>query len=430
MPLALTIIGLGLAVSFAGCLGDELRPLVPIGWFIWAFGGLLAYRRGGLATRHILFVAILLRAACFFMPPALSDDVHRYLWDGWISIHGENPFQYLPDDSAVDWVREDLDITLLNSPGYYSVYPATSQVLFAIGAGGEKLGHGLGIWTIKLALGLVEMLGLFLLARLVGSPALLLYAWHPTVVIESWGQAHSEAATSGLLVVCCFALSRNRAGLAVAALALAVWTKLHPVLLVPWLLAIVGWRWCWVALLSTVVVWLPFWASFVPSHLKDSIDLYTGSFEFNAGFYELFVLIGDPLLSGSGLLGGSGDSSKVVALLLQCILLGLLPVLYAVGCQRSWTFPQAAALTYGLVLVTTATMHPWYTLPLLALVAMAERPAWHWQFFAVASSMSYLFYTHGQAPYVMGMVVAWGGWSALILLGSRKPLTENLQQCA
>ena len=44
-----------------------------------------------------------------------------------------------------------------------------------------------------LALGLVELGGLLLIARLVGPRSLLLYAWHPAVVTESWGQAHSEA---------------------------------------------------------------------------------------------------------------------------------------------------------------------------------------------------------------------------------------------
>ncbi len=424
LRLALSAIAVGLAACFVGSLHDSLRPLVPIGWAVWALGGFLAYRQveekeqSTLTIKRILLIAIFLRAVAFAMPPTLSDDVHRYLWDGWITLQGGNPFEHLPSDPALSSIQKTLDLTALNSPDYFSVYPATSQLLFALGALGEKLQTGLGIWTLKLVLGLIELGGLLLLARLARPGALVLYAWHPAVVVESWGQAHSEAAAAGLLILCCFALTRSRSWLAVAALSLAVWVKLHPLLLLPWLLAVVGWRWWWVAAATSVFVWLPFLAPFVPANLKSSMDLYTGAFEFNAGIYEFFVLVGDMLLRGSGLLGGSGDSSKIVALLLQCILLGILPVLYAKGCFQRWSFPRAAALTYGLVLMTTATIHPWYSLPLLALLAVAGRTAWHWQYLAVALSVSYLSYTHGQACYHAGMVLAWGGWFILLVSGN------------
>ena len=437
LSIGFALIALGVALSIVGCYGDALRPLVPIGWAVWAVGAVIGFRQataGTLSVRHILIVAVVLRGFAFTMPPTLSDDVQRYLWDGLVTLEGGNAFERKPSDPSnplMALLRDRIPLAELNSPDYFTVYPATSQIIFSIGALGERLHEGWGIWTIKLAFGLCELAGLWLLSRIRGvrAPALLLYAWHPAVVVESWGQAHSEAAAVGLIVVCCWAIGRGRGLLAVMALVLAGWVKLHPLVLLPWLLAVVGWGRWWMIAVTSFVVWLPFWAPFVSENLKDSMDLYTGAFEFNAGLYEAVVAAGDVVLGRSGVLGGGGDSSKVVALLLQCILLGILPPLYAYGCRRGWGFPRAAAITYGLVLITTATIHPWYALPLLALIAVRSAdggsPGWHWQYLTVALSISYLFYTHGEFPYRAGMWLAWGGW--LVLLISR--VLKNSATC-
>ncbi len=37
--------------------------------------------------------------------PSLSDDYHRYVWDGRVQLAGINPYQYRPYEHALDRVR-------------------------------------------------------------------------------------------------------------------------------------------------------------------------------------------------------------------------------------------------------------------------------------------------------------------------------------
>jgi hypothetical protein len=54
-----------------------------------------------LSTRSILAVAIGLRVLFFFLPPSLSDDAYRYVWDGMVQADGVNPYLYRPSVPAL-----------------------------------------------------------------------------------------------------------------------------------------------------------------------------------------------------------------------------------------------------------------------------------------------------------------------------------------
>ncbi len=53
----------------------------------------------------IVLVALLLRILLFPSAPSLSDDYHRYLWDGRVQAAGINPYRYAPVDHALDSVE-------------------------------------------------------------------------------------------------------------------------------------------------------------------------------------------------------------------------------------------------------------------------------------------------------------------------------------
>jgi alpha-1,6-mannosyltransferase len=102
--------------------------------------------------------AFVFRLALLFACPNLSDDYHRFVWDGRLLVHGINPYLVLPTDfiqspqAAGAGLTEEL-YQQLNSPHYYTVYPPVNQAIFAVAA-------GLFPWSL---LGSVVVMRLFIL---------------------------------------------------------------------------------------------------------------------------------------------------------------------------------------------------------------------------------------------------------------------------
>ncbi len=379
-----------------------------VGCFVVAW----AWQRTSPSLRTVLGVAILLRLLVLPLPPTVSDDGHRYVWDGWVQTDGVNPYAHRPSDPAFVERHETGLYDRLNSRDYYSVYPPASQAVFAFGGLFRGWGPAASWYAIKGLLAGFEVLALLLLARMVRPATLVLYAWHPLVVMEAAGQAHTEAGMVGFLVVAVWAAGR-RGALAGGAMTVAGWFKLIPLVFLPFVLRRVGWRAAWAAAVVTAALVVPYAAPYVVPHVRESLDLYVGLFEWNAGSYFA-------LKEGLRLLTGE-DWSKVLGPALRIAFLLGLPVLLWLDWKRRWALPAALLVVYGWFLATTTTVHPWYLLGPLALVPLvADRGragalvAAAWQVLAAGSLGTYLFYTHGAAPYWAAVVLGWVGWATLL----------------
>src|SRR2546428_4760060 len=75
----------------------------------------------------VFSVAVGSRIIAFAAPPLLSDDLHRYLWDGKLLASGINPYDYRPLDPALQPFHDE-HFNRLNSRHWYSVYPPLMQV--------------------------------------------------------------------------------------------------------------------------------------------------------------------------------------------------------------------------------------------------------------------------------------------------------------
>lgn len=421
-------VGAAIIIALAGitCWGawEESRRWTMVGaLFLWALVlAALWFRKASFGLGAILGVAILLRAVVFPLPPVLSDDVYRYLWDGMLTAEGVNPFAHRPSDPEMERFQ-NLDLfPLLNSQEYYSIYPASSQVLFA--AAGFLHGRDMvsGIYLIKGLLGSCELGALFLLARLLDRRKLMLYAWCPVIVLELWGQAHTEAIAVLGIAVCLWATKKSSnagetvprgAVLAGAALALAGWAKLYPLLLAPFLWRRLGWRAFAGAGAMSIILWLPFLAGFSPGNFLESLGLYVRSFEFNAGpYYALKAATTFPLRV-AGIAGPGEETSKLVGPFLAAVFFAGYGVILWRDKKLEMPFETVGALVIMLMLVTSTTVHPWYVTPLLVLILFSKHLWWSWQWLSVVSLGTYLFYTHDVYwPFVW---LGWGGWAALFL---------------
>ncbi|GIV58310.1 MAG: hypothetical protein KatS3mg042_1223 [Rhodothermaceae bacterium] len=383
-------------------------------------GGLmvLLWRRGGYGMRTVLLLGIVLRLAVLWLPPTLSDDAYRYVWDGLLQVEGINPYRYVPEDPALAGFHDEPIYGRLNSSRFYSVYPPLSQVFFAVAGLFYGFGWEVSYYVLKVLLAGMEFGAMLLLARMIPARRMILYAWNPLVVIETAGQAHTEAVMLFFLVLALWLARRRRGSAAAAALTCAGWVKLYPFVLLPFLWRRFRWRAVWPPVLVSAVLVLPYFDPAIPGHVAASLDLYVRYFEFNAGLYYGVKKV---LLVWTG-----EDWSKTLGPLFRMVFLAALPVLYVLDVRRRWPLHRAFVWTLGAFFVCATTVHPWYLLGLLAVSMLAPRPSWHWLWLGGASIGTYLLYVDG--PYWPFVVLGWGGWAVLAAIRYADPVLQRLQR--
>ncbi|MCP4639734.1 MAG: glycosyltransferase family 39 protein, partial [bacterium] len=252
------------ALSFRFVYGENHagRPIYAflalylLGWGGFAYAAMRAMRGGGGVP--VLFVVIVgLAARAILLPSNLiqENDCYRYVLDGEAVLHGVNPYRHAPEDVASDtrgaFARslEGKDARLVVSRiGYRhipTIYPPAAQAAFAVGARLTPWDWRGQRWVF-LAFDVATMALLLHVLRATGKPAawIVVYAWNPLILKEVANAAHLDAMAGFCIVLTVWAMVRwaasdrsAYAAVAGCALALAVLTKLYPLLLVPACLA-------------------------------------------------------------------------------------------------------------------------------------------------------------------------------------------------
>jgi alpha-1,6-mannosyltransferase len=212
----------------------------------------------------ILGVALAWRVIVLMSPPFLSNDMYRYIWDGWVQAAGLNPYRYIPDDSHLAFLRDAVVFPNINRASYaHTIYPPAAQVFFW---GAATVSRVLGIGPVlgmKLATVLVEGAGMLAVLRLLGMTGLprrniLIYAWNPLPVWEFAGNGHVDALAVGTVALALLAMASGRHGWAAIAMAEAVLTKFLPVVLLPALWRRWDWKFAGIFSAAIVLLYLPY----------------------------------------------------------------------------------------------------------------------------------------------------------------------------
>ena len=281
-----------------------------------------------LTTLIILLAALVFRLSLFDLPPALSDDLYRYQWEGEIQLAGQNPYLIAPE------ARPNL-----SGAGYTTVYGPLTELLFWLTA------HADGVLAFKLLSLLFDLGSLLLLMALLrarGQPVerALVYAWCPLVVVEFAGSGHNDSITVFGILLACWLVVRNRPLASTVALAAAVLSKWFPALLLPAFLRRAGWKGMGVFAAATALGFLPYldagW------NLIAGVRSYAGSWRNNASLFDL-------LRAATG--------SDVAAAAIAAALLGGL-ALY-LGVKRAEPL-RAAYLLIAALLLLSPSVFPWY----------------------------------------------------------------------
>lgn len=342
-------------------------------WMVFYLAAVLHCTAAALKT--VVLFGILFRVIMLFSPPGLSDDVYRYLWDGRVQAAGINPYAYPPASEELADLRDDTVFPHINHPDVPTIYPPLSQVLFRL----CNLVHP-SIWTIKSVLVLFDLLTAWFLLGLIRlydqhPGQLLIYLWHPLLLVEVAGNAHVDAMGVAFMVFALLYLQIGGYTRAFVALALSVLSKFFAICLVP-----VFWRWIsgrisrrsggrlpaglrTQAVAPVLIFAALIAAGYLPyreagQNLFAGFLIYAEHWSFNAPVFGILsYLLDSPLWARMVI--AVGFSGAVILFTFS----RMPPI-------------QAAFFLVGTFLLLTPTLHPWYAIWILPFMVFYRQPAW------------------------------------------------------
>lgn len=356
-------------------LADRFAPLAAL----WGLAALLIARSAPMSAHRlsrpalIACAALLLRLPWLLTPPALSDDVYRYVWEGLVWAQGHNPFRAAPDAAELVPLRDLPGSTwaLVNHRGVSTVYPPLAQLLFWLLAPGS-------MYAWKALSALCDVGSAWLLARRQASAG---WCWAllPLPAMESAGSGHLEG-IGVFLLLSALALSARRPILAAWAAWAGAMVKLLPGLLIPALIP-ARQRRVWLPAIGIASV-LALLALQAGADLGRGLDTYQRRWSYNGSVY--------PLLSAGWQHLGWADSG--LRRLLQIAGAGLCAEAwwrYGREGQSGYDPGRVALRICAVFVLLSPTVHPWYVLWPLAVSLWTGRDSAAWGLLGALAPLSY-----------------------------------------
>ncbi len=328
--------------------------------------------RTELSISQLIISGLIFRAIFIISVPSLSDDFYRYIWDGRLTAGGINPFDLFPaqviNNPVLDIKHINHELFMkLNSSDYYSVFPPVCQFTFwvsAIISDGNLL---VGIIVIRLFILAAEIGIILLLQRMFriygfNQKFTAIYFLNPLVVIELAGNLHYEALMIFFVIATVYFMKKNKFIFAGSIFALAISTKILPLLLLPFIFKRIKWNQSLQFILATAVItvitFLPLLNSNFIYGFTRSLHLYFQKFEFNASFFYLFREAGF-LVKGIDIIEIAGIALAAIAIIIIIIV--------AVKEKKEKHLLLGIFVWPLFIFFSLSTyVHSWYILPILA----------------------------------------------------------------
>lgn len=365
-PSALAVAGLGL-VACCAALAATPNLVEAAGLFLvvhavafacYAAGVRRVLRRpaAGPGLLAILLVALACRLVLLPVAPTLSTDAYRYVWDARVAAAGVSPYAHPPSAAELAFLRDDRIYPRLNHPTWRTIYPPGAQALFrTVHAAAPD-----SVLAVKVAVGAAELLALALLAvalRRLGAPParLLIHAWNPLLLVETWGSAHLDGVVLPLVVGAALAAAVRRPLVVAALLGAGTLVKLYPAALLPALLGVAAasagaWLRAGAVFVAVVAAgYLPF--AGLGWDALGSLPRYVAEEDFNRGIVR-------------SLLGGPPVAVAVIAAAAAIAGVVRLPL------ERRALWVAAAVAVLG------PNVFPWYLVWVVPFLALAPSAVW------------------------------------------------------
>lgn len=294
-------------------------------------------------------VALAARLVLIPTPPLLSEDLYRYLWDGRLVSHGVNPFSRPPADPSLARFQDDL-LLRLNHADVPTIYPPAAQLFFGAVARIELSPRAFKSALLPVEIALWIALASLLRRRGLRVERILLLAWNPLVIIESYGSGHIDLLAAAFLTIALALFEAKRMASAGAIFAIAALTKYTPLLIAPYFLRRRAAILLGVAAAAAILLFLPFWSA--GASLWSGLTTYLARWEFNGSLYPLLRV-------------GIRSEEWTRIILAAALAAGSLWI-----SVRARTATGAAMALFAGYLLTSPTVYPWYLVPLVALLPL------------------------------------------------------------
>lgn len=351
------------------------------------------------SVKHLILIGIVARLILLFATPNLSDDYFRFAFDGDMIKSGENPFIILPEDySQLDSYQSEL-VGKMNSPRFYTVYPPINQICFSIPS--YLAGDNIWLYTfwLRILIVLFEILTAMLMLKLLNYfdkniRLVALYFLNPLVIIELTGNLHFEGVTMFFFLLAIWLLIQKEWWKSSIVYALAIGTKLIPLMFLPFLIKRMKARAIMYFLLvavGVVILFIPFinnqlMESF--ANVKSSVDLYFEKFMFNGSIFNIIDW-------AFGYYWGIKYSIGIVGKYLAAIVFFIVVFMSVTEKKMGYdNLIKNALLALFVYYLMASIVHPWYVVNLVVLCLFTEfRFPILWSFTAIFS-----YYAYHQSP--------------------------------
>jgi alpha-1,6-mannosyltransferase len=319
------------------------------------------------SLRQSLFWSGCFNVIFIFYLPVLSDDVYRFIWDGFLTLSGHNPYKSIPVNYNGPMINGLLE--KLNSPNYYSLYPPLKQYLF-VSASWLGQGSVFGfIISMRIFLILSNLISTYIVYFIAAKhkytkerayQTASFFALNPFVILETSGNFHFEGVMLMFLLLGYYVYIKYGNVIVSAFLfGMAVSIKLMPLIFLPLIWFRLGFRkGLYFVLISSalnLLLFAPFYEFEMVLNVLNSLDLYFHNFEFNASVYYVLRELGI-IITGYNLISFLGTG---LAFLSLSIILRLSFNVEGIA--------KASLYVCLVYLLCSTTIHPWYILPLFGI---------------------------------------------------------------
>ena len=377
------------------------------------------------AELAIIFAgAFIMRIMLLPLPPLLSRDAWRYVWDARVILHGYSPYVYAPANPVLLQLRDNLIYSESRFRDVPTIYPPGAQAIFVLSyllaPSNVFFLKGIFVGFDMLTCG---VLALFLTRKGLDPRRAIIYAWCPLPIVEFAMQGHLDAApiTFTVLALLC-ATSKRPAARALTGflIGMATLIKIYPILLLATVVRRREWTLEQPLLLLTcfatiILGYLPF---LILGHGQQPFGFfftYASEQGENAGVVQLVTFwIAQPF----GLATTIGVEHVVDLVVVGTVSM----VIQRLGERMS--LETATVLLISMVFAISSHVFPWYTTALLPWAAVLAGPLWTHKgpsgkglaiaaawYFTSTSLLSYFFFSlsgwiyNGYYALVYGVVI-------------------------
>src|SRR2546421_653343 len=210
----------------------------------------------------ILGGALIFRAMVLPLPPGLSHDSWRYLWDARVTLHGYSPYVYAPDDRVFSSLQDQVIYANSRYRDSPTIYPPGAQasylLSYLLATSNLYFLKGIFIGFDMLTCG---ALALLLVHKGLDPRRIVIYAWCPLPIVEFALQGHVDAlpvAFTVLSVLCATSTRRGSRVLTGFMLGMATLTKIYPILLLVAIMRRRDWALLATCLTTIILGYIPY----------------------------------------------------------------------------------------------------------------------------------------------------------------------------